>query len=185
MAAIHPWVLTLDAAAAKARRERLADILIDAVEGGASINFLLPFERQAALAYWDRIIAAIAAGQIHLFAIEDPDRIIGTVQLVPAPQPNQAHRADIAKLLVARSARRKGLGQVLMKHVEEKARPLGRTLLTLETETGGPAEALYRGMGYQPFGVVPHHARRPNGQLADTIFFFKHLDDGPGIGPQT
>lgn len=182
---MNPWMLALDTAAATARRERLADILIDAVEGGASVNFLWPLERQVALAYWDRVIAALAAGQVHLFVIEDADRILGTVQLAPAPQPNQAHRADIAKLLVARAARRQGLGRVLMKTAEAQARRLGRTLLTLDTETGGAAETLYRSMGYQPFGVVPRHAQLPDGRFADTTFFFKHLDRDGEIGSTT
>jgi GNAT superfamily N-acetyltransferase len=179
-----PKPIMLDAAAA-ARCDRLADILIDAVKGGASVNFLLPFERSSALAFWDRVIAGVAASSTRLFALEDPERILGTVQLIPAPQPNQAHRADIAKLLVSRRARRQGIATALMLSVEDEARRLGRTLIMLDTETDSAADWFYRRLGYQPFGKVPLHARRPDGQLADTTFFFKQLTRDEGMRPST
>lgn len=169
----------LDAEAAIARRDQLAEILVDVVAGGSSVNFLWPFELPAARSYWDRVIARIGAGEIHLLAIESGDRLVGTVQLIPAPQPNQDHRADISKLLVSRMARRQGIATALMQAVEAQAQRLGRTLLILDTETGSAADRLYRRLGYQVLGIVPHHARLPDGQLADTTFFFKHLDDGP------
>lgn len=168
----------LDAAAAAARREELAEILVDAVAGGASVNFLWPFELPDARRYWDRIIARISAGEILLLAVENGGRLVGTVQLLPAPQPNQDHRADISKLLVLRSARRQGIATVLMQAVEAEAQGLARTLLVLDTETGSAADRLYRGLGYQPLGIMPRHARLPGGELADTTFFFKHLPDG-------
>lgn len=169
--------IKLDADAAAARREALAKILVDAVAGGASVNFLWPFALPDACRYWDRVIARIGASEILLLAIESGDRLVGTVQLIPAPQPNQNHRADISKLLVLRAARQQGIATALMQAVEAEAQGLGRTLLVLDTEAGSAADRLYRRLGYQVLGIMPHHARQPGGQLADTTFFFKHLTD--------
>ncbi|MGH6942563.1 N-acetyltransferase family protein [Hypericibacter sp.] len=169
--------IKLDANAAAGRSEELAGILVDAVAGGTSVNFLWPFGLPDARRYWDRVIARIGAGEILLLAIESGGRLVGTVQLIPAPQPNQDHRVDISKLLVLRSARQQGIATVLMQAVEAEARRLGRSLLVLDTETGSAADRLYRRLGYQVLGIMPRHARLPGGELADTTFFFKHLPD--------
>ncbi len=168
----------LDADAAAARREDLAEILVDAVAGGASVNFLWPFELPDARRYWDRVIARIGAEEILLLAVESGGRLVGTVQLLPAPQPNQRHRADISKLLVLQSARQQGIATALMQAIEAEAQGLARTLLVLDTETGSAADRLYRRLGYQVLGIMPRHARQPGGELADTTFFFKHLTHG-------
>jgi ribosomal protein S18 acetylase RimI-like enzyme len=170
--------IKLDAGTAAHRREELAEILVDAVAGGSSVNFLWPFELPEARNYWDRVIARIGAGELLLLAVESGGRLIGTVQPIPAPQPNQNHRAAISKLLVLRAARQQGIATALMQAVEAEAQRRERTLLILDTETGSAADRLYRRLGYQVLGVMPHHARLPDGQLADTTFFSKHLTDG-------
>lgn len=141
---------------ALARREALVDLLVDAVEGGAAVNFVWPMTREKAETWWDRAFASISDRLV--FVAESGERIDGTVQLVLAPQENQPHRADLAKMLVHRRARRCGLGTALLKAAEDEARRIGRTLLTLDTESGSDGERLYARMGWVKFGVVPGYA---------------------------
>ncbi|HET6519840.1 MAG TPA: GNAT family N-acetyltransferase [Geminicoccaceae bacterium] len=170
-----PEVVALAAPEAGARLRELAAILVDAVEGGASVSFMLPFRHEEALAYWRGLLPAVAAGRTVLLAALIGGAAVGTVQLGLATPPNQPHRADVAKLLVHRRARRRGVGRALMARVEDEARRRGRTLLTLDTLTGGEAERLYLALGYVRAGVIPGYARLPTGPLGDTSIFYKHL----------
>jgi len=161
---------------AEARRAELVDLLIDAVEGGASVNFVRPMTRAKAEAWWEGALASHARGERLILAAETEARLNGTVQLILAPQENQAFRADLAKLLVHSRARRQGLGAALMRAAEKEARRIGRTLLTLDTEAGSAAERLYARLGWTKFGVVPGYAMRAdNRSLADCSFFYKAL----------
>jgi len=158
------------------RRAALADILIDAVESGASVNFVLPMTRTKAEAWWAGALASQVRGERVILAAERDDRIDGTVQLILAPQENQRHRADIGKMLVHRRARRQGLGAMLLNAVEAEAKQHGRSLLTLDTVTGGDAERLYLRCGWQRFGVVPGFATSADGdRREDCSFFYKTL----------
>ena len=168
-------IMPLDAATAEARLDELAAILVDAVANGASVNFLASFRPEEARVFWQRQLAALAAGDTHLFVAEDDGRLVATVLLMFAPQPNAAHRAEIGKMLVMASARRRGLGRRLLLTAEEAARKAGRTLLMLDTETGSAGDLLYRSCGWIELGTVPGHAFRPNGQLAPTTMFYKQL----------
>lgn len=169
-------VRVLDAPAAKKHLDDLAAILVDAVEGGASVNFMLPFGRSEALAFWRPIPAQVAAGDIVLLGAFLDGALVGTVQLHPTPKPNQPHRADIAKMLVLRSARRQGLAKALLRRVEEEALARGRTLLTLDTITDSPAEKLYASLGYVRAGVIPGFALMPEGgKPAPTSVLYKQL----------
>jgi GNAT superfamily N-acetyltransferase len=153
-----------------------ADILSDAVDSGASVSFMAPLGVDEARAYWRSLLPKVETGAILVLAAAvDGSGPVGTVQLHPAPQPNQPHRADIAKLLVHRRARRRGVAGALMRRVEGEALRLGRTLLMLDTVSGSGAERLYLSIGYVRFGVVPGHARLPHGPLDDTSFFYKQL----------
>jgi GNAT superfamily N-acetyltransferase len=172
--AIH----SLDAAEAEARLGELADILIDAVAHGASVNFIAGLTAADARAFWRRQIPEIAGGARQLIVGDDGERLVGTVVLTFAHQPNAPHRAEISKMLVLFSARRQGLGRRLLTAAEETARAAGRTLLLLDTESGSAGEHLYRRCGWTAFGVVPDHAFRTDGRLAPTTFFYKRLD-GP------
>ena len=166
----------LQGAAAEAALPALAEVLADCVSGGAGVSFMQPFDAAAALAWWRGLLPGIARGEIVLLAGRDAaGRIAGTVQLRPAPQPNQTHRADIAKLLVHRRARGQGLAERLMRRAEQEALALDRRLLTLDTVPGTPAERLYRRLGWQAVGVIPGYARLPDGPLADTLLFYKWL----------
>jgi GNAT superfamily N-acetyltransferase len=164
------------AASRDALAEALAAVLIDCVEGGASVSFMLPLPRDTALAFWRGVVDGVARGERALLVAEDAaGRIVGTVQLVMAMPDNQPHRADVAKMLVHRQARRRGLAQRLLQAVDEVARAEGRTVLVLDTVSGGDADRLYRRAGWQPVGTVPRFALMPNGDYCGTTFFHKQL----------
>ncbi len=150
----------------------LAEVLAACVADGASVNFLQPFTVAEAEAWWRAKLAA--PGARHLLVARVDGVVRGTVILEPAPQPNQRHRADITKMLVHPGFRRRGLARALLLAAEAKARALGRTLLTLDTEADSPARALYEAMGYRLAGVIPGYAMRADGSgLAGAAFFYR------------
>ncbi len=156
--------------------EALADVLIDCVEGGASVSFMLPLPREKAVAFWRGVADGVARGErVLLVAEDDEGQIIGTVQLVISMPDNQPHRGDVAKMLVHRKARRRGIAQRLMAAIDDEARKEGKTVLVLDTVTGSDAERLYERAGWQRVGVVPKYALMPTGEFCGTTFFFKHL----------
>jgi GNAT superfamily N-acetyltransferase len=155
--------------------ERLAEILKDCVEGGASVNFLLPFPIEDAKRYWQKREAGLNAGEVLLFGAFVDGKLQGTVQLVLAQQPNQPFRAEISKMLVHREARRKGLGRALLEAAEAEALRRNRTLLLLDTAKGSDGERLYRSCGWQPFGVVEGYAYTVHGVPEAAVFFSKVL----------
>ena len=165
---------TLSSTPPDADVEQLADLLVDVVDGGASVSFMSGLSRDAARDWWQRTLAGADARAIFL-AARDESGIVGSVQLHPAWAPNQPHRADVAKLLVHRRARRQGLARALMAELEDRASKNGFTLLTLDTCQGTPAEALYRGLGWTEVGIIPHFALTPDGGNCDTVFFYKQL----------
>jgi GNAT superfamily N-acetyltransferase len=153
----------------------LAAVLRDCVAGGASVSYLAPFSHEDARAAFTAFAADAAAGRrLVLAAFADGD-VVGTVQVVWALPPNQPHRADIAKLLVHRSARRRGIAQLLMEHAEAEARAEGKTLLVLDTVTGDAAERLYTRLGWNRVGVIPGYALYPDGHPCDTTVFWKNV----------
>ena len=169
-------ILVLTPAEAQARRAALAGLLVDAVQAGASVNFVWPMDRAKAAAWWDGALASHARGERLILTAELDGRLDGTVQLVPAAQPNQAHRADIAKMLVHTRARRQGLGAALLRAAETEALRLGRILLTLDTETASAGERLYARAGWIKFGEVPGYAASADGSRLDAAsFFYKRL----------
>jgi GNAT superfamily N-acetyltransferase len=161
---------------AMARVEALADVLIDCVEGGASVSFMLPISRSAAVQFWRRIADAVAREERMLLVAEnEAGRIVGTVQLVLDQPENQPHRADVAKMLVCREARRQGIGGRLMAEVDDAAREAGKSVLVLDTVTGGDAERLYERAGWQRVGTIPNYALMPDGTFCGTTLFHKQL----------
>jgi GNAT superfamily N-acetyltransferase len=167
-------VRVLDADEARARLGQLADVLLDCVEGGASVSFMLPMARETALGFWRKVADGVARGERTLLVAEDADGIAGTVQLITDMPENQPHRADVAKLLVHRRARGAGIGRRLMEAVEEAARGQGRRVLVLDTASD-TAERLYERLGWQRVGVVPDYALLPDGALCQTVFYYKHV----------
>lgn len=160
---------------AKALIPALAGILIDCIEGGASVSFVLPMERRTAEEFYEGVVEKIANGGAILFVAFLDGQAVGTVQLNPELKPNQPHRADVSKLLVYRRARNRGVARALMEALEEMAKARGRWLLCLDTATGSDAERLYEKLGWQRLGVLPRHALWPHGGFCDTTFFWKDL----------
>jgi GNAT superfamily N-acetyltransferase len=156
--------------------DELASLLIDCVEGGASVSFMHPLTRERAAAFWRHVAHGVAAGERALLIAEDARGLCGTVQLVLEQPENQPHRADLAKMLVHRRARRQGLGAALMRAAEDTARDCGKTLLVLDAVTGGDAERLYERLGWQRVGVIPGYALMPRGGLCSTTVFYRTLD---------
>ena len=153
----------------------LAAVLADCVAGGASVSYLAPFSHADARAAFAAFAADAAAGRRLVLAAFAGGEVVGTVQVVWALPPNQPHRADIAKLLVHRSARRRGIAQLLMEHAEAEARAEGKTLLVLDTVTGDAAERLYTRLGWNRVGVIPGYALYPDGRPCDTTVFWKNI----------
>lgn len=163
----------------------LAALLVDAVESGAAVSFLLPLSHAAARQWWVRTLESLHAKAVVLVArevaagaagVQPRARIIGTVQIQPAWAPNQPHRAEVCKMIVHRRARGRGLGRALMHAIEAAARGQGFTLLTLDAKRGGPAESLYRAMGWTYVGMIPRFALDPDGKgMHDDVLFYKEL----------
>lgn len=152
---------------------QLADVLIDCVKEGASVSFMEPLEATRARDFWRGVAASVSSGQRALLVAEDGSGIAGTVQLALAQPDNQPHRADVAKMLVHRRARRRGVGAALMVAAEDVARDCGKTLLVLDTITGGDAERLYTRQGWVRVGEIPGYALMPRGGLSGTTVFYK------------
>ncbi len=168
-------VRTLGPAEVERGGDALADLLLDAFAHGAAMDMRAPFGRDGARAYWQGVADRTAAGSVAVWGAFQDARLIGAVQLLLATPPNQPHRAQVAKLMVASAARRQGIARALMAALEGRARALDRTLLTLETVAGSAAEALWRALGYVHVGTVPGYELRPDGSLADTAIYYKEL----------
>jgi GNAT superfamily N-acetyltransferase len=154
----------------------LAQVLVDCVEGGASVSFMLPLTMDKARTFWQQVAQGVARGERALFAAFDEAGVVGTVQLIIAQPDNQPHRADLAKMLVHRCARRQGAGAALLQAAENHAQASGKTLLVLDTASPD-AERLYTRAGWQSVGVVPDYALLPGGGYCDTRFFYKKLGE--------
>ena len=154
--------------------QALADVLVDCVEGGASVSFMLPMTRTKALAFWRRVADGVARGERVLLVAEDAQGIFGTVQVILAQPENQPHRADVAKMLVHRRARRQGAGAALMRAAEREALAEGKTLLVLDT-ADDTAARLYARLGWQPAGTIPRYALLPAGGECATTYFYRAL----------
>ena len=154
----------------------LSDVLIDCVEGGASVSFMLPITRAKAEAFWLSVGAALVRSERILLVAEDSvGSIVGTVQVTLNLPENQPHRGDVAKMLVHRRARRLGVGAALLAAAEEHALTAGKTLLVLDTVTASDGERLYARHGWQRCGVIPNYALWPNGTPCGTTIFFKSI----------
>jgi GNAT superfamily N-acetyltransferase len=175
MANTTPWSLRRLPAVTDTQITGLADVLIDCVEGDASVSFMHPLSRERAATFWRGVAQGVAAGERALLVAEDAQGICGTVQLVLAQAENQPHRADLAKMLVHRRCRRQGLGEALMRAAESMARDCGKTLLVLDTVTGDKGERLYQRLGWQRVGVIPGYALLPRGGLVGTTVFYREL----------
>jgi GNAT superfamily N-acetyltransferase len=153
----------------------LADVLVDCVEGGASVSFMLPLDRERAAAFWRGLARDVEAGGRILLVAEDADGVVGTAQLVLTLPENQPHRADLAKMLVHRRGRGRGVAAALVRAAEAAAVEAGRWLLVLDTVTGSAADRLYARLGWVRVGEVPDYALWPGGGTCPTTFFYRRL----------
>lgn len=166
----------LDPASYDASLEALGALLKDAVDGGASVNFLAGATQAETEGWWASRSAAVAAGTITVFVARDGDgRIVGSTLLERSINPNSPHRAEIGKVIVHRSARRQGLGSALMRAAEDQARAEGRWMLILDTVTGSPAAAMYEALGWQTAGTIPDYALDTSGRPEAATYYFKDL----------
>ena len=159
-----------------AQAQALAELLVDCVEGGASVSFMHPLPMAKALAFWRDVAEGVVRGERALLVAEDATGIVGSVQLVLAQPENQPHRADLSKMLVLRRARRRGLGALLMAAAEQVARDCGKSLLVLDTASAD-AQRLYARLGWQRCGTVPGYALLPHGGLCATTYFYRELSE--------
>ena len=169
-----PWSLKRLHTVDDAQLRGLAEVLIDCVEGGASVSFMHPLSHERATEFWRRVAQGVTAGERALLIAEDAKGVCGTVQLILGQPENQPHRADLAKMLVHRRARRQGLGAELMHAAEATARECGKTLLVLDTASAD-AERLYERAGWVRVGEVPGYALLPHGGLCGTTFYYRTL----------
>jgi GNAT superfamily N-acetyltransferase len=165
----------LDAAAARAAVPGLAAVLCDCVDAGDSVSFLSGLTLAEAVAFYEGLLPEVERGTRVILAAYDGAGLAASVQLAHAWPPNSQYRADVAKLVVHRRARGRGIGRALMERLEDEARADGKTLLILDTVSGGIADGLYERLGWSRFGIVPGYALDPFGQPRDAAFFYKHL----------
>ncbi len=162
----------------------LTDLLADAVEQGASVGYVLPVDRALLHAYWRDVASEVAVGSIALFVMRDdaPDRILASAQLAFCGKPNGRHRAEVQKVLVHSTQRRKGYGAALMRALEAHAASVGRSLLVLDTESESAGERLYESTGYARAGQIPQFAMGNSGGFVATTYMYKILEAVAGTG---
>ncbi|MEV6751382.1 GNAT family N-acetyltransferase [Streptomyces sp. NPDC051214] len=174
----------LSAGQLKSVADHLASLLADVVDGGSSLGFLAPLDRTAAADWWRSLTPAVAEGRLAIWVARDGERITGTVSVGFVDKPNGRHRAEILKLMVHGSARGRGLARTLLATAEQAAAEAGVTLLVLDTETGSPAESLYRRGGWTAAGTIPDYAADPAGVLHPTTLFFKKVGGSGAPRPE-
>ncbi|HEY2452944.1 MAG TPA: GNAT family N-acetyltransferase [Scandinavium sp.] len=158
------------------RLSELTDILIDCVNGGASVSFMQPFHPDKASAFWQNVAQSVAANSRVVLAVEQHDgQLVGTVQLIVDLAENQPHRAEVAKLLVHSRGRRQGIARLLMDALEQEAVRQGKSVLVLDTATGSGAESFYQRCGWQKAGEIPRFALMPDGVMTATSVFYKFV----------
>lgn len=170
-------IVALTASEARAQGGALAEILIACVNGGASVSFMIPLARDKAESFWRSVADSLEEGERILLVARERNsaKLMGTVQVQLKQTENQPHRAELVKMLVPPEARRCGIGAQLMRCAEDAARAAGKTLLVLDTATGGDAERLYERLGWMRVGVIPNYALWPDGRPCNTTIFYKCL----------
>lgn len=174
---MKPQIIEFDGLAIDRKLEDLSRILADSVAMGAAIGFMAPLSHGDAARFWSESVRPeVVAGRRILFGAQHGDDVLGTVQLLTRMPANQPHRCEIAKMIVHPSARRRGLGRALMNRAIDRARGLGKTLITLDTRTGDVAQPLYAGVGFEAAGVIPDYAWDPDGRAKHaTTYMYRRI----------
>jgi GNAT superfamily N-acetyltransferase len=170
-----PAIRRLTAAETPAALHGLSRLLVACVDAGASVSFMAPLPMPRAMQFWRQIAEDVASGARAVLIAETGGEIIGTVQLVLAQPDNQPHRADLAKMLVHPSARRRGIGANLLRAIEQVAQAEGKTLLVLDTVEHGAGDHLYPACGWTRAGAIPDYALMPYGGLCTTVLYYRHI----------
>jgi acetyltransferase len=172
-----PMIDLLDAEAARREQPALIALLRDVVDDGGSVGFLPPLPADEAREYWEGVAVAVQGGGRLLWVAREDGALLGTVQLDLEKRANGSHRAELIKLMVHTSARRRGVGRALMRAAQDEARRRGRRTLVLDTRQGDPSEALYRSLGWSLAGAIPQYARSANGELHATALYYLLLGE--------
>ena len=87
--------------------------------------------------------------------------------------PQRSLQADIQTIAVGESARRQGLGRVLMQSLIGEARERGATEVFLDVRADNPnATALYESLGFEPIAVRPGYYQPDN---VDAVVMRLHI----------
>lgn len=154
----------------------LGEMLAEAVAEGAGLGFLPPVCREEAQAYWRGVARDADAGARIVLLAKLGGRLAGTAQLELSLRPNGLHRAEVQKIMVASSFRRRGVARALLAALEREARARGRTTLHLDTFAHQDATRLYEECGWTAAGEIPAFARSAEGELRATRIYWKLLD---------
>ncbi|HEY7037919.1 MAG TPA: GNAT family N-acetyltransferase [Methylomirabilota bacterium] len=172
-----PVTELLDADAVRREQSALVALLQNVVDDGGSVGFLPPLSADDAREYWESVAVAVKGGGRLLWVARVDGAPVGTVQLDLEKRANGSHRAELIKLMVHTSARRRGVGRALMRAAQDEARRRGRSTLVLDTRQGDPSEALYRSLGWSFAGAIPRYARSANGELHATALYYLLLGE--------
>ena len=153
----------------------LADLLVETVAAGGSVSFMHPLSHDTAHEFWRKSLGAAARGERAVLGAWEGEALVGTVTLLLDFPPNQPHRAEIAKLMIGRAHRGKGLATWLMQMAEKLAVERGRTLLVLDTASEEGAAGLYEKLGFTLTGEIPDFALKPHGGLTGTLIYWKRI----------
>jgi acetyltransferase len=170
-----PAIARLDAQSLATHRASLIELLLDAVAHGASVGFLADLDAVEANTYFDQVLSGLRDGSLLLWVAVEDGRVLGSVQLGLCQKRNGLNRAEVQKLLVHSSARRRGIARTLMQQLEDEAAERQRGLLYLDTEAGSDAEPLYRALGYTSIGGLPDYACGPDGTYRANAIYYKTL----------
>jgi ribosomal protein S18 acetylase RimI-like enzyme len=172
-----PRIIALTGDALDRNLDGLTRLLIDTVADGAAVSFLHPLAPETARNFWvDEVFPEVVADNRALLVAWQGDTLAGTVQLITAMPRNQPHRAEIAKMMVHPTARRRGLGRALLCAALDHARTMAKTNVTLDTRSGDASQSLYASVGFEVAGIIPDFAFDPDGRtLHSTTYMFKRL----------
>jgi GNAT superfamily N-acetyltransferase len=156
-------------------QRHLTALLVTVVNDGAAMGFVPPIGSDIAADYWHDLAENELGPSCIVLLAEDDGQIVGTAQLHLATKHNGLHRAEVAKVMVHPSRRRRGIARALLEQLDGLARREHRTLLVLDTREGDPSNDLYLLGGYQEAGRIPDFARSADGSLHTTVLYYKRL----------